>query len=460
VALLKHLILVIALSNVATGVVFQNQAVQIPSGEIRETFEDINGNGLKDLLVLVQDERKLLIYPQGNDGFSAKPSQTIDLGNARWISICDVNGRAGKELIVSTEDGLSYFTRKNGIFQSPAQALLKFRQAVYGRTWPMYIDFNKRPGVQRHALPLVTEDKTILYSLEPNYCLLKKTELQHNIKRSMYRQEDNNWSANSRDGGELVFTTTAAYAEADASTDKKNDLTRRRDRSWFRSGQESRDLDGDGLNDLIAWNCSGDIDWLTRIMIYIRQKNGDLPQSPTMSYRFKGMPFNIDSSKRQAHIFTDLGDGNPVIVLASLTSKPLSAGSIADAVISRGLDLTITGRAYKPGKGFENKPDFSLDVTVAIPMFSSPDDLLKFKGDFNGDGRKDLVVRRDQQKLEIYLSNGSGYDNKPGLVIEMPQWSFEVDDLNRDGISDIYGHDYRQDKINIVLSKRVKGVDK
>jgi hypothetical protein len=98
---------------------------------------------------------------------------------------------------------------------------------------------------------------------------------------------------------------------------------------------------------------------------------------------------------------------------------------------------------------------FRLGTTLAV----------NFDGDFDGDGRRDLVVRRGNVLLDVFLGGDEGvFGRKPWRSLTIPnaekyRYVFpEAVELNGDGRSDILLH-YRdwseaRDAVVLFLSKR------
>ena len=84
----------------------KQQVIQVPMNSqcwVQPFWEDINGDGLVDLMTLVRRDSKAFIYIQNASGLPSAPTQSIELpeGTA-WIALYDINEHSGKEMLIST----------------------------------------------------------------------------------------------------------------------------------------------------------------------------------------------------------------------------------------------------------------------------------------------------------------------------------------------------------------------
>ncbi len=101
-------------------------------------------------------------------------------------------------------------------------------------------------------------------------------------------------------------------------------------------------------------------------------------------------------------------------------------------------------------------------MTTMLPDEQGPQRLFLIDGDFNGDGRRDVLVKRSPTQWDVFLSstNGSRFTPQPGLTFEIPiEGAFEIKDLNGDGVSDLVAHAGDEPRLFIFLSQshRTKG---
>jgi hypothetical protein len=144
----------------------------------------------------------------------------------------------------------------------------------------------------------------------------------------------------------------------------------------------------------------------------------------------------------------------------------ISASGLVDLALSRGVDVALTIRPFQHG-AFSHNPDATVPLKVLISWYGSRQWPFFIHGDFNGDGRPDLVVQRSSTQWEIFFSTDDGhwFKPQPAMTFESPtpgyfaRRHFEITDLNGDGRSDIVSHDLDDPRISIFLTQppRMKG---
>ncbi|MGB2809516.1 MAG: VCBS repeat-containing protein [Sedimentisphaerales bacterium] len=449
---------------------FKRQVIQVPMSLpawVQPSWKDINGDGLVDLLAVVQRENKAFIYIQNGSGFPSVPTQSIELpeGTA-WITLYDINEHPGKEMLISKTEGLIYFRQNNGIFEMKPEQLIEARQVFLDDPRPIVIEPNRWPDDLKNTIPVVFSDHTMIYKTDENYRLNSGKKIEHEFKHSMEKFNWNRWSIGARRTDQIRIRTIAQSKSEDSELKKpeqENDYIKKMVEKVSEKEMQAcsvvrEDINGDGDEDVVLLHLVQDVDVKTNIIIFLRQKDGKFGEKPSQVLRCRGMPVRGDYPRPSYFsAFVDINkDGYLEIVMIELKVQLLSASSLVEAIVSKGLDWVLSIRQFKKGKGYSNRADFKMDVTTMLPVSEQFADSINLDGDFNADGRPDLIIRRSQTQCDIYLSSLANgfYEKESKLQLQVPsEGRMSVEDFNSDGVSDIYLIDYDKGKITVFLSE-------
>jgi hypothetical protein len=196
--------------------------------------------------------------------------------------------------------------------------------------------------------------------------------------------------------------------------------------------------------------------------------NSDNPQeafkTPAKVVRAKGVTFLA--------FFVDLdGDGLDDMILPRMDK--IGIWSILKVLITRSVPVEAQFFYQRRGNPpFPDEPDVTRSFEIPVALHSKGDGLdigttliASLDGDFDRDGRKDLLYRTGPSTLSIFpgLADHRGVADKASTEIEitntddfrfvMPM----VEDLNGDGASDIvlryYSWDRKDDRLLVLLTK-------
>ena len=119
-------------------------------------------------------------------------------------------------------------------------------------------------------------------------------------------------------------------------------------------------------------------------------------------------------------------------------------------ITSQKLDYNLRFYFYRPGIGFSTEADCQRNVLIHLDRDRAemPEGLhqlfeyyVKVGGDFNGDGKTDLLVRDHSDGISVYffVSRVKGFSLEPDLRFSCPEPSewWQIADLNGDGVSDL-----------------------
>jgi hypothetical protein len=447
---------------------FNRHVIQVPVNTVDWVWpywKDINEDGLKDLLAhgLKQEG---FIYLQNSSGFPSAPTQTIIFSeDTAWFTLYDVSKHPGDEMLLSTSEGLFYYRQNNGIFEITSEKLIEAKQVIPRNNYPLY----QWPEDIKDTIPVIFPNHTIIYKVNENYQLEKVRAVEHEFKKTMDKFNWNSWSIGPKKSDQLRIRTVTQEklkgSRGEGSTEENEYIRNMLKKTKAKHGQpcsvERRDIDNDGNKDVILLHIQADIDVKTNIIIFKRRQSGELPEKPDQILRCRGIPI-IGDHPRPGHStpFYDINnDGFSDIVFMEFKKLTTSASDLFEILTSEGMDWILTVRLYKSGKGFSDRADFKMDIKTMPPFSDNFVHLINIKGDFNADGRKDLIIKRSTTRSDIYVSSLSNgfFEQQPRLCLETPlKGQIFVEDLNSDAISDIHMIDYENGRIAVFLSGPMK----
>ncbi|HSY20102.1 MAG TPA: VCBS repeat-containing protein [Candidatus Acidoferrales bacterium] len=452
------------------GQKFNASAISLPGEELMMC--DLDGDGLTDL-VLMNGHDLSIFYQDATLGFPREPQQTCRLDNHPCIVWTANLGRPAGSLLVMTSDGVNElsFTNRTGppvlrqiikqatiIPDDPASSntLCLSMSVATGRDGPLLLVpaadglqvWQQHDGWHQAQVIARAIDTGVRPSLiNPGYTrsvdldfsvadvngdgredlIIRRSDVVQSNLYSLYLQQTNG-----------LFDPEPALTYAD-----KVDPV-----SWLCW----TDLNRDGKVDLIKGVWLNEPSFLpgipsAKVMVsgFIADANGRLPAEPQLLFR------KNDWLAALPVVDVD-GDGFPDLMLgyAHLDNRD----SLIKEVTAKQLDYSLRFYFYRPanqpGGGFQKEADFQRDVVIHLdrsdpPMsWVLPQNFLrcvKLGGDFNGDGKTDLLVRDHNDSISVYFfrSREKGFSPEPDARFNCPESidEWRVADLNHDGISDL-----------------------
>jgi hypothetical protein len=218
------------------------------------------------------------------------------------------------------------------------------------------------------------------------------------------------------------------------------------------------DIDRNGRTDLVVSRQRGTLSLFTSLstqeLVYF--------DGPSLFSSVPGQVLNIKGVSVTPR-FEDLdGDGYSDLLVSSVRTDLFA--TLKKAVF-QSIQVTYFAFAYEPGaRRFSSKPDF--ERTLSIPVSALEKDetapLAYFQGDFDGDGRRDLMAVNEKGGISIYRgiakktlfwSSGFGFEEEPAVSFDLRASNrFNLGDFNRDGRSDVIF--WKEDKLTLLLSRK------
>jgi hypothetical protein len=450
------------------------QLITLPANADAPLFVDADGDGRSDLLAIDPVEKKLFYYHQRPAGFTNSPDQAITLPpQTAWVAPCDVDAHPGLELLMSTAAGLLYYRQNAGLFESERHPLIEVSQGFTNYDLPTLTLLSTNKTGTNDVIPVISPGQTVLYHRNGAYEWSPGPPLALDVKQTAWHANQYLWRdlwalgpnpAHSLD----VEQSFRANPEPARDKEPENEVIRKiiadmKQNTPASPPQLDRvDVDGDGRKDLVLWQAGGKLDFKTDVYIFLRGADQQLPEQPTQVLHCHGFPIPIGSTRRPSPVHDLDGDGVGELVLLEIKTRIISESGLVEMAVSHGLDWALTIRSFHHG-AFSRSPDESAPVTGILPSEILAGWPFLVQGDFNGDGRLDLLVRRSDTQWNIFTSttDGNWFAPQPAMTFDVPTHGYiEIQDLNGDGLSDIIWHEWDKPNLSIFRSPPRPAKDK
>jgi hypothetical protein len=462
---------------------FSASEISGPSTEL--LVADLDGDGLTDL-VLLDDLKVSVFYQDPQHGFPRAPQQTWRLEHRPCLVWAAKLGGSADCLLVMTSDGVTElgFTNRSGppvargIIRQPTvvptaargtNALWLPLSAATGGDWPLLLvpatdglQVWQHRGEWRRAQVLhpAMEARLRPSTENPGYSaaygldlsvgdvigdgrddlMINCREVPETNTYRLYLQQTNG-----------LFASEPAFTHAER-VDQDVWL------GWT-------DINRDGHLDLIksAWLeepsfLPGQTSGKVLVGVYLADGQGRIPAQPQAVFRkndwMPALPvLDVD------------GDGYPDLVLGYSVLD--TREGMKKEITAKQLDYNLRFYFYRPGTGFPQTADCQRNVVIHM----DESELLlswgrsqyfgryvSLGGDFNGDGKTDLLVRDHWDQISVYdfVSREQGFRSEPDQQFNCPdpieEW--RVADLNRDGVSDLIVRLAHQKGYRIFMSQK------
>jgi hypothetical protein len=472
------LLLVLALNVRGAGpVVLSPRVITLPASAGMPRFADVDGDGRADLLVIDVGEKTLLNYHQRPGGFAGAPDQVIPLPpQTLWVAPCDVDAHPGLELLMSTAAGLVYSRQEAGLFESEWRPLIQGRQVFTNFDYPILTLLTTNNAGTNDLIPVISARQALPYHRNSAYEWSPGPPLSLKAEKAGWSVSlepwDSPWALGPNPAHRLsAHQSFRARPDQRRDQEPENEAIRKLIEEMKKTGKgqvpqiERMDVDGDGREDLVLWQLTGNLGFKTDICIFLstlrstatedgRGANGQLPEQPTQVLRCRGFPIPLGSTRQWSPLHDLNGDGICELVLLEFKPDILSANGVVETFLSHGIDWVLTIRTFHGGT-FSGSPDASVQVKGILPAEVLGGWTFFIDGDFNGDGRLDFLVRRTETQWNIYFSTTDGrwFAPHPEMTFDAPAKGYmEIKDLNGDGLSDVIWREPDEHRLSIFMS--------
>ena len=442
---------------------FRCQMITLPVNASASLFADFDNDGLSDLFAVDPVNNQLLIYRQRPSGFTNEPHQVIGLPQqTAWISLCDVDAHPRLELLMSTAAGLLYYRQNGGVFETEQRTLVKAGQVFTNDGSPALISL-----ATNAAIPVISATSAVLYQRTNGFEWIPGQPNAFEVKRTSWHADRSEWTIGPNSARSMYLQQSLRSKPDDAENWKPENDTIRKLTDEMKNaavrdmlGTNHVDVNGDGRKDLILWQTFTGIDPRTDVHIFLRGADGKLGDQPTQALHCRGFPIPVGSTEQGSPIGDLKGDGTYQLVLVELKTAFTSVDSLVEMALSGGLECALTIRTFNNG-AFSGSPNATIPIRTIMPITTLVP-VEEFNhwpfficGDFNGDGRPDLLVRQSTTRWSILFSTADDrwFMPQPAMTFETPiQGYFDIKDLNGDGRSDIVLRAQNDPRIFICLS--------
>lgn len=448
--------------------------IVLPTNPSPPAFIDYDGDGLADLLVIDASAKELLVYRQRSNGFPHDPDQVLGLPpQTVWVSLLEVDVHPGRELLFSTATGLVYSWQTAGRFEAEQRPLIHASQVFTNSDYP-YVAYGlstNRVGTNGF-IPVISDDHAVVYRRGTNAAWQPEPPLPLKLIRSSWGLDSDprlpDWTLGAAPGRRVrAAQFFRAKPEPRLKEAPETEVLRRLVGEMNKTPAasppiiERLDVDGDGQEDALVWQGGGKnpLEFKTDIYVFLRGADHQLPARPSQTLHARGLPIPLGNTTTWSPMGRLKGDGSPQVVLLEFNTRFATASGLLDTAISHGLNWLLTVRPFRNGY-FSASPEASVPVKLMAPYTVLTGWNIFITGDFNADGRPELLIRRSDTQWQVFFStaDGSWFNPQPALKFEAAARGYpEIRDLNADGRADILWHEPEAHRLSVFLTPPARG---
>ncbi|MGZ3405591.1 MAG: FG-GAP repeat domain-containing protein [Polyangia bacterium] len=472
------------------------ERLRVPGRVLAVHAEDVNGDGKRDLVVIVgaglppQMARRIAVFFAHGSRYSADPDQLLPApASAAFVDLGDVDGDGKRAIVFADASGLGMFhLGGDGRFEAAPRRLVDVRGLLAlpdDEELPFFDVMRDWNGDGKDEIVLPLADRTAVFTRGSDGSWTRAV-LLNLPPRASYAVRPELYEPRLRNFAVRATLTVPELSTADCDGDGKPDLVAVVDeilqvhaggrggaifsptavarlllgnRSAVEAQRGSahlqtvvRDLDGDGVADLAVNKISGGL--------------GQMHAETAFHYGRRGGGFGapVQIIKRDGYAgalaFADLdGDGKPDLVSPH---ADVGLGAMARVLLSKRMSVGFEARRNL-GRGFSVTPDavrdidFSVDYSVVADLEGGYPSV---QGDFNGDGKADFIGQYDKDGYGVWLGGGKALlaEEPKAVVHAPPSRYFFAADLDGDGRADaVVFYRWREGMSGTILVLRNSG---
>ncbi|HMK73867.1 MAG TPA: VCBS repeat-containing protein [Myxococcaceae bacterium] len=404
---------------------------------------DLDGDGKLDIVagyttgVMPNIKRSLAVFWNRDGGFGTAPDLALSLDEveAFGFELADIDGQPGDELLLFTPRGVlarSFRGRAAGPPVTLVEQPTAFARPAPGML-PRLRLVQDVSGPGSHEL-LVPGTKNLTVYRKQGSAYQRAADLSLDVQAGWSSLDQLRRLDRVRSRSVPNFRISAAYPSiyvADVDGDGLNDLvatledriaiyrqspglsfpsapsfTRdfavRTPEELKEAGTQASvtvaDVDGDGVADLVVRKlvARGLASVTTTTYVFFGRKGGSYPDAPDQILKGEG------ATGTDVELFDVTGDGHPDLVVPSVN---IGIFAIVKILLNRTLSINFQVFPFEPAKRrFAEKPAAERELTFKLNLSGAADiQAIDMFGDYNGDRRVDLAFGTGDDELSVFL---------------------------------------------------------
>jgi hypothetical protein len=410
----------------------------LPAFDVAVT--DLNGDGKADVLAVCADpeaepiRKAVEVFLAGENGtYPERASLTLTLNpSVGTVFLAETDGKAPAELVAGNARGATIFSYRDGRFDaSPPIA--------FASLWPSRV---KKPAFLTYGAFDLTGDgiDEWLIPTPSGFAIRTRDGALAEVPCDVVGRITSSYTISHRLPIPIPFampgqaTKSVAFlgeeyvdfAYGDRWTGhRRYEVPLDRQDKWEAS-TEMKDIDGNGLPDLIVTQMQGKVNVKVLTEIYLASEPFVYPKEPTARFQFSGA--------LTAPMLEDLnGDGKSDLLFLKV---PLGVKLFVNYFVMQKLTIQAEVHLFN-GTTFNEAPDFRDSITVEAP--EQRERPAYVMGDFSGDGHTDVAFSASQETMAIYTGSEERFmSSKPWTTLTLPSYGqARAYDLDGSGGMDI-----------------------
>ncbi len=388
--------------------------------------EDLNADGVKDLVLLACDEtshplqKELAVFIATAGGqYPEKPTQVLPLDSRIGaLYFAENDGAAPRELVAAHARGADVYSYGNGSFTRTSTPTF-FSLYPTGSKNPVFLtdgaaDMNG-DGIEEWLVP-VPEGYELRHGEE--LVVQVACDMYSELRRGSSMYVYNRFPAmlpydipgSSTKGLAMLSDEFADFAHGEGWKDNwRFKIPVNLEEKWEASSRMD-DLNSDGFPDLVVTQTRGTAKLEAQTQVYLASAPYQYPEKPTATFVAKG-------SLVSPAIKDVNGDGNMDIIIINV---PFGVKNIVNFFARGKVSADVDVYPYADG-GFKEAPAFKTSLTMDAP--EGREQTAYAMGDFNGDKHLDMAFSRAADALAVYFGDGkSVIGSAPSLVVNVPSF--------------------------------------